>query len=395
MLDSIYIGMSGLQGYSRGLKVIANNTANINTPGYKGSSLQFSDMFYSNSGTGGNASGTFGQVGHGLVTNGTTLNFKQGELRQTGNSLDLAIDGEGLFTLKGANGELTYTRAGQFEFNSDGVLVNRVDGSKVMAMDGSGNFVEITTNGNRANGAKATTNIVFSGNVPAGGTTQTINSVKVVDSNGAEHTLTVTLTNTNATTPGSWRVDVLDGATNVGTGQIIFDAGKPTSATAKLNINYTPAGLTAMPLQLDFSKDVTSLAPGSLQAIGYVSNDGFVSGALSGVSFDAAGILVFSYTNGQTVKSNKLALARFDSTDDVEAVGSNQFKATSMNSWHRGTATTNGFGTIRSGQVEISNVDLSQEFSDLVIMQRGYQASSQIVTTANEMLQELFSMKGK
>ena len=395
MLDSIYIGMSGLQGYSRGLKVIANNTANINTPGYKGSSLQFADMFYSNSGTGGNSSGTFGQVGHGLLTNGTTLNFKQGELRQTGNSLDLAVDGEGMFTLKDADGQLRYTRAGQFEFNSDGALVNRNDGSKVMALDSSGNMVEISANGSRANNAKATTTIKFSGNVPAGGTTQTINSVKVIDSNGAEHILTVTLTNTNATTPGSWRVDVLDGTTNVGTSQIIFDTGKPTTATSKLNINYTPAGLTAMPLQLDFSTDVTSVAPGTLQAIGYVSNDGFTSGALSGVSFDAAGVMILTYTNGQTVKGNKLALARFDSTDDVASVGSNQFKALNTKSWHRGTANGNGFGSIKSGQVEISNVDLSQEFSDLVIMQRGYQASSQIVTTANEMLQELFSMKGK
>src|SRR3569832_2182002 len=100
MLDSIDIAMTGLQGYSQGLKVIANNTVNLNTPGFKSSTLEFADMFYSNSGTG---SGTM-QGGYGLNTAGTVLNFAQGELSQTGNNLDLAIDGQGLFTLMDSNG---------------------------------------------------------------------------------------------------------------------------------------------------------------------------------------------------------------------------------------------------------------------------------------------------
>src|SRR3954471_8343015 len=113
MLNSIYIGMTGLQGYSQGLRVIANNTANLNTPGFKGSTLQFADMFYTNDGSGaGNM-----QVGYGLHTAGTVLNFQQGELRQTGNNLDLAIDGQGLFTVQDAAGNTHYTRAGQFTFN--------------------------------------------------------------------------------------------------------------------------------------------------------------------------------------------------------------------------------------------------------------------------------------
>src|SRR4051794_22833120 len=117
MLNSIYIGMSGLQGYSQGLRVIANNTANLNTPGFKGSTLQFADMFYSNNRTQAGPGGMM-QVGYGLNTAGTVLNFQQGELRQTGNSLDLAVDGQGLFTVKDASGDLHYTRAGQFSFNT-------------------------------------------------------------------------------------------------------------------------------------------------------------------------------------------------------------------------------------------------------------------------------------
>ncbi|MFZ6721389.1 flagellar hook protein FlgE [Undibacterium sp. Ji49W] len=395
MLDSIYIGMSGLQGYSRGLKVIANNTANMNTPGFKSSSLQFGDMFYSNGDQSGTSRGTFGQLGHGLVTGGTTLNFRQGELRQTGNTLDLAIDGQGLFTLKDADGKIHYTRAGQFEFNSSGVLVNRLDGSKVMGLDANNILSEISVNGVHTSTGKQSNVLKFIGNLSSTATDQTVTGVKVIDSAGGEHSLTVKMTNTNATTVGSWKVDVSENGVAVGTGQIIFQDGKPQAANSKVAINFTPAGLSSIPLVLDFSTDVTSFGSSNLSTLAFSSQDGFAAGTLTGASFDAAGVLVLAYSNGQTSKGSKLALGRFDTLDAVEAVGSNEFDATDASAWHAGVASENGFGAVKSGMVEISNVDLSQEFSDLVIMQRGYQASSQIITTANEMLQELFSMKGK
>jgi flagellar hook protein FlgE len=116
---------------------------------------------------------------------------------------------------------------------------------------------------------------------------------------------------------------------------------------------------------------------------------------MSKATFDADGNLVLTYSNGQTSKAARLALSRFDSLDAVTATGNNQFNATGTQAWQLGHAGADGFGAVRAGQIEISNVDLSQEFSDLVVMQRGYQSSSQVITTANEMLQELFSMKGK
>jgi len=125
------------------------------------------------------------------------------------------------------------------------------------------------------------------------------------------------------------------------------------------------------------------------------SQDGLGPGTLSGTAFDANGVLRLSYSNGQTVKGASLALARFDSPDAVAALGNNQFEMVNKNAWHFGKAGEGAFGSVRAGQIEISNVDLSQEFSDLVIMQRGYQASSQVISTANEMLQQLFSMKSK
>jgi flagellar hook protein FlgE len=113
------------------------------------------------------------------------------------------------------------------------------------------------------------------------------------------------------------------------------------------------------------------------------------------VSFDALGTLVLSYSNGQTVKGARLALGRFDSLEAVESAGNNEFDATNTLAWHMGRAGEGSFGAVRSGMIELSNVDLSREFSDLVIMQRGYQASSQVITTANDMLKELFDMTGR
>lgn len=391
MLDSIYVGMTGLQGYSQGLRVIANNTANINTPGFKGSSLQFADLFYSTqeAGTG------FMQVGYGLSTAGTSLNFKQGELRQTGNSLDLAIDGQGLFTLRDDSGNLHYTRAGQFMFNSEGVLVSRADGGKVMGVGETGEMGEISIAGQSTVQGKASATLKFAGNLPSTAATQTVGSVKVIDHVGGEHTLSVLLTNNSATTPGSWSVELLDGTTSAGVGDIMFSNGRPQAGNSTVTLSYTPAGLAAVQLVLDFGGDVTSFDSGSLSTLAFTTQDGYSPGALTGVSFDPLGALVMAYSNGQTVKGSKLSLGRFDSLEAVESVGSNSFDATNSLAWHTGTAGNGGFGQVRSGMVELSNVDLSQEFSDLVIMQRGYQASSQIISTANEMLQELFNMKSK
>ena len=394
MFESIYIGMSGLQGYSQGLRVIANNTANINTPGYKGATLQFADMFYSNSNPG-TGSGTM-QVGYGLNTAGTVLNFEQGELRQTGNSMDLAVDGQGLFTLQDESGNLHYTRAGQFTFNADGVLVSRVDGSKVMGMGADGSLSPITIDGKSTAMGKATTTVKFAQNLSSTAPDFTIDNVKVIDSLGGTHDLTVKLTNK---TGGDWLVELFDGATQVDTAadkHLIFSAGTPTAASSKPVFNYTPPGFSSsMAVTLDFSTNVTSLDQGATSSLAFTSQDGYAPGSLTGVSFDGTGTMVLAYSNGQTVKDVKLALGRFDSLDAVKSVGNNQFDATNALAWHTGTAGDNGFGSVRAGMVELSNVDLSQEFSDLVIMQRGYQSSSQVISTANDMLQELFQMKSK
>lgn len=392
MLDSIYVAMTGLSGYSRGLRVIANNTANLNTPGFKSSSLQFADMFYSRDGLGGGAGKD--QVGFGVNTAGTSMSFTQGELRQTGNDLDLAIDGQGLFVLQDEQGKTTYTRAGQFKFDTDGTLVSRINGEKVMAMDANGAFAPVSLTGKMINLGKPTSRVQFSGNLSNTVTEQTAGGITVIDAGGTSHTLSLKFSVKSADASGTtMKVELMEGSTVVSTSEMVFVDGKPTATTAVVQASYTPSGQPAMALTLDFSSDVVLFAgQTSLKAD---SQDGVGPGAMSGAAFDATGTLVMTYSNGQTVKGPKLALARFDSPDAVGSVGDNQFEALNQNAWHVGVASEGAFGSVRSGRVEISNVDLSQEFSDLVIMQRGYQASSQVISTANDMLQELFSMKSR
>lgn len=389
MLESVYIGMTGLMGYSQGLRVIANNTANINTPGFKGSTMQFADLFSSGDQAGGLARPG---SGHGLGTGATTLNFRQGELRQTNNELDLAISGEGLFTLRDDEGKLHYTRAGQFQFDSDGVLVSRINGARVMAVDAEGKLSEVSIANARLHAGKPTTGIALAGNLSSTADSHTVGGIKVFDAAGGEHSLTMHL---SAVSAGVWDIAVTEGDSTVGGGQIEFQNGSPNSATAKLSVVFTPPGQAPVPLTFDFTQGVTSFASGDLSTLDMSKQDGFGAAALTRTGFDTTGNLVLTYANGQTVRAARLALGRFDSIDAVAPAGNNEFDAVIAGAWHVGFAGTGAFGSVSSGMIEVSNVDLSQEFSELVIMQRGYQASSQIVSTANDMLQELFSMKGK
>jgi flagellar hook protein FlgE len=390
MLESIYVGMTGLLGYSQGLRVIANNTTNLNTPGFKSSNLHFGDLFYRDQGR--SDSGGV-QLGFGLNTLGTQLNFKQGDFQQTGNNMDLALDGQGLFVLQDAAGNISYTRAGQFEFDRNGVLTANQGTQRVMGLDASGNLVTINVSGLGTNSGRPTATVSFLGNLSSTTTEQTVGGVRVVDRAGREHTLDLRFTNTSATTPGSWGVELFEGTVSIGTASITFVDGRPTAATSRLQMNYTPAGQEPIALTLDFSSDVTSFASGNLSTLAMSRQDGVQPGNLVSTTTDTNGAMLLSYSNGQTTTATRLAIARFDTIDSLEAQGNNQFTTVDGRLLTLGNAGEQGFARVQARSIEGSNVDLSQEFSDLVVMQRGYQASSQVVTTANEMLQELFSLK--
>ncbi len=393
MIETIYIGMSGLTGYSSGLRGIANNVANLNTPGFKSSSLSFSNLFYSNDGSAGSNQGSVTpQFGHGLATGESSFNFRQGDLRQTGNTMDLAVEGQGLFVLRDADGKLRYTRAGQFEMNTDGFLVDRVSGAKVMGLDGRDQLTEINITSYRVNAPKSTGKLSFTGNLDSSTKDDITSSLSVVDASGAPHALTLKFT-AETTPTGRWKVTLQEGANTIGTSTIDFVDGRPKAGADKVSFTYTPTGQPAMPLTLDFSGPVTAFASNTLAPVSVASKDGNEAGTMSKFSFDDKGELKLEFANGQTSKGPRLALANVDTPQLLEAVGGNSFVAADGAKLSYGTAGNGSFGSVRAGSVEISNVDLSQEFSDMVIMQRGYQASAQIVSTANDMLQELFGMK--
>ena len=403
MLDSILIGLSGMEGFSRGLKVISNNVANLNTAGFKSATMQFSDAYYQQSGSDPNT-GEPTAFGTGLATSTSVIDFHAGELQTSNNPLDTAIGGDGYYVFhdKDTNAQ-SFGRDGQFEFDKDGALVSTTTGKYVMgyASDGSQDLTKITLDGLRSNPAKATTTVKFNGNIsptPATGATvadTTLGSVVIDDALGALHTLKLDIKNNGTGGPNSWTVTVTDSDGNpVGTGTIGFIGGAPDPAADTVTVNYTPSGGATIALKLDFSADVTSYANGDLSSLAVASQDGYGAGSVSATTFDSNGKLSITYSNGQTAKGAQLALAHFDSNLGLTQVAGAQFETDDTSIVHFGRPGANGLGSIEASEIENSNVDLSGEFSNLIVMQRGYQASSNVISTANEMLQQLFDLHG-
>ena len=393
MINSISIAETGLQGYEQALQTISNNTANMNTAGFKGSTSEFSDLASGDAGSS-NGDTTFGQPGFGLKSLGTSIDFSQGQMETTSNPLDLAVNGAGYFVTKDSKGATHYTKDGEFKFDDSGTLVSTTSGEKVMGLDSGGALVPISISGLQTNAPHVTTKVSFTGVLSTGQTSDTVSGITVIDSSGASHTLSAQFTPVTGSTT-SWTVTLLDGTTTVGTATLAFDAsGSPTGTTA-LAFTYTPSGGTAQPLTLDFSSGVTSFNAGASSTLAVSTQDGYALGTLTGETFDSTGTLQLAYSNGQTVKNQQLALAQFDSPDQVAVAANNAFSAVGDVPWHVGLAGTGIFGSLTANEVEGSNVDLSREFSNLVIMQRGYQACSEVVSTASDMLTALFGMMPK
>lgn len=403
MLDSIYIGLTGLTGYSKDLSVIGNNVANINTTGFKGSQLIFSDLFYrSQFGDGGNGADSRLDLGTGLGTGATRILFGQGELRESGNQLDVGIDGNGFFVLR-RDGRVLYTRSGQFSFDADGFLVAQASGARVAALSG-GALSDINVTGLRTNPGKATVKASFAGILnsatPATEPVQ-LGQVGIFDSAGLSHTVDLKLTNNSSVTPGSWLLEVREGVDKVlGSGELRFSSdGTPAAGFNSVRITLAPDGIAAAEIEFSFGD------PGSTSGVRAIATsssdlrldrqDGYAVGSLTRATFDESGYLVLSYSNAQTVKGDRLALAAFPYLQGLQPVEDNLFEPREDQVRTLGHPGENVFGKAAPGRVELSNVELAQEFGSLIISQRGYQASSQVISTANEMVQQLFDIKAR
>jgi flagellar hook protein FlgE len=397
MFGSVYTGLSGMMAFSKGLDVISNNVANLNTPGYKASDLLFRDLFYhfQSSGNGGEENSS-SQIGTGVSAKDTVLRFQQGDIKETGNATDASIDGNGLFILRSSS-DTFYTRDGQFEFDADGFLVARGTDARVAGLDASGGLVDINITGMRTHQAASTTKVTLLNNLSSGSTTHEISDIQVIDSLGGTHTFSMTLTNNNAVTQRSWLIDCVDesGLSVFESEEIRFDAdGSPLEGFNSITASYEPTGAVATEITFDFGdpgsfSGVTSFSAGTSSTMRFDSQNGFAAGVLLSTEFDEDGNLSIEYSNGQSAKNGQLALAWFQDIQAMEQIGDGMFLAPSSANVTISAPKESVMGKIVGGNVEISNVDLTREFTDLIIVQRGFQASSQVLTVTNEMMQQL------
>ena len=387
-LSSINIGTSGLVGFSKQLETISNNVANLNTPGFKGATSQFSALFSGGGdAAGGNASASSGA---GLAMLPSTLDFAQGQINQTGNALDVAINGQGMFVLRDDAGNLLYTRDGRFNFDSKGVLVN-TDGARVQALGSDGALHDISLDGVRTNPASASTAIKLTGTLSTADTSKVVSGITVTDAAGGSHTLSIEFKNNTATTAGSWTATVKDGSLAIATGEIRFTNGVLDPAHASIAFTYSPDGVAPLALTAVLDAGSTSAASGA-STLAVSSVDGWGVGTMGTATFDAGGKLSISYSNGQKATPQTLALAKFASTSDLEQAAGTSFRSTRPEAAVLGVADGKN-STIAPDSLEGSNVDLSRQFSAIIVTQRGYQASSELISTANQMLDTLMHMR--
>lgn len=397
MFSSILSAFSGMLGFSKGLDVISNNVANLNTPGFKASELQFRDLFYRYGLLQGD--GRAEQVGQGVSADNTRTRYRQGDFRETGNPLDLAIDGNGFFVLR-KDGETFFTRSGQFEFNEEGMLVERGSQARVAGYEGK-RLGDISIAGLRVSAPRPTTEVKLVGNLSSGSSSHQVTNVRVFDGFGTAHDLTVNFTNNGSVTSRSWLIEVREGGTVVGSGEIRYQgAGSPETGFNTVAFDYAPGDAPPTTITLDFGSPgsfsgSTGFSGGTTSDLRIDAQNGFAAGSLVESSFSEAGELTLKYSNGQTVGHGRLAVAWFDSLQGLTPSGDNLFKPPAGQAPVIVGPTEGGMGKIVPSRVELSNVELTEQFTDIVVIQRGYQASSQVISVANEMAQQLLDLRAR
>jgi flagellar hook protein FlgE len=434
VMRSLSTGVTGLRAESDALSVNADNIANVNTVGFKSQRAIFADQL----GRSILAGTTSNNPGSGVRVTDVQVMHKQGTLSNTGISTDLALSGDGFFTLSGTVDGVSsnfYSRNGQFQLDRDGYMVNAT-GLKVMgyAAAADGTFeaslseIQVPT---AAIPPKATENIKLVANLdsnemePTDATgavlpwdpqdpSKTSNfstSITVYDSLGNGHSLDVYFRKT--ATPNQYEYHVLAagselatpvvGNSPVGDGTLTFTTAgalQTFTETTPISVAFANAtGPQAIALDLGTTTATGTGLDGITQFAGKEnissqSQDGYTSGEFAGVSVDGEGVVRGLYTNGEKLAISQLGVAKFTSNDGLGRAGSQLFMQTrDSGEAAMGTAGSGGRAAVSSGTLEMSNVDLAEEFVGLIQHQRAYSANSKVITTADEMLQELMNLK--
>jgi flagellar hook protein FlgE len=395
MLGAIYVGLSGMSSFSRGLQTISNNVANLNSPGFKTTTTSFKDVF--SYGGGGltffNGLGN-GQSGNGVRFSGTDIDFRQGDLRQSQGDLDLAIQGTGFLVLL-KDAKTYYTRTGQFVVDKDGYISQQGTEYRLGVLDGSGRAVALNLDARRTSAPVATTTVKFADNLSSSAITATITDIAVYDALGGKQAWQAKFDKVTGNT-GEWNVSVTDqtGAT-IGTQTLKFLGSTVSPTTTKLTFASSSTAANPVSVVFDFSSGVTSFSAGTTSTLRSSSVDGNGVGALTTVGIDEQGQVKLNYSNSKTETFGAVALADFRDPQQLRRLSGGLFETVSNGPTRLLASGTEGIGRLLSKQTEASNVDLSQQFGDLILIQRGFQASSQVVSATNDMIQELFGIRGR
>ncbi len=399
-MDAIYTGLSGMQAYSKGLDVISNNVANLNTVGFKTSTPVFQDLVFQSATASLNGEPANSPSGAGVKAQTLTQSFAQGQLSATNAPLDAAIDGNGFFVLND-NGTTLYTRAGRFEVNKNGDLVDTTTQAQVMFSTPTTTLGPLNVNSSQTDPPIATTTVTLSGNLVQNTTTPTTfttSPITVYDSSGTSETLTVHFAQ-NATNPLQWTAQVEDASNNVIGSQTLTFNADGTPVTGSTSITATVAPKSAPNFNVTFNLGaagafggVTSTAGGTTSTVQAAHVDGQALGTLTQYAFTNSGQLQITYSNGDTKTIGTLVLARFETQDQLKEVSNGAFIAAGGANPTLGAPLDEGLGSIVGGNLEMSNVDLTTQFTALITIERGYQAGSQMVSAAGDMMQQVIDM---
>ena len=420
MMRSLFSGVSGLRAHQLRMDVIGNNISNVNTVGYKSSRATFQEIFSETlKGAGAPEGGRGGtnpqQIGLGISIATIDTLHTRGSIESTGYPLDLAIEGNGFFIVSDG-GSPKFTRAGNFIRDTEGNIVNG-NGLRVLGwMADENGYIDTTLSPGTIQipegmqmPPKATSAVKIIGNLDADTAIDGIVpfETEIYDVLGRKNKLNFNLVKTNN---DEWQIQetlsTADGSPVTNAVAVTLPDGTVESIvlTTPPTLTFTDGRLTSAgtftiqagyPISEDITVDISHIHQfASESGVDPLEVDGYPLGSLEDFNFDASGVATGIFSNGQQKVIARIALAAFNNPSGLHKVGNNLFIQTPNSGQPSvGAAGEHGRGTINPSSLEMSNVDIAKEFTNMIITQRGFQANSRIITTSDEMLQELVNLK--
>lgn len=413
MFTSFSTALSALSAHSTAVDVVGNNLANLNTTGFKASAVSFHDLVTQSLGAGLGDT----QVGFGVGRPTTIRQFTQGAIQSTNSPLDAAIQGDGFLVVKDNTDRTLYTRGGNLQVDKNGGLLTST-GEAVQgwtAINGVVNSNAPTSNilipVGTLKAPVASTSFSFDINLNAAGVVGTpteafSSSIELFDSLGTSHIITVDFT--KSATPNEWDysislpdADTTSPITPV-TGTVTFDSnGKLSSPLAtdtmpSIAITGLVDGASDMNVTWNLYDRTTPRLTQFSQASARSANtqDGNPASQLIRVALGDGGTILAQYSNGTQTIVGQIAMASIRNPESLVSVGNNNFQLSERSSLPAvGAAGTGGRGTILGSALESSTVDIAREFTQLIVLQRGYQANAKVITAVDELSQETINLK--